>query len=51
MNSAIKLEPINNFDCSNLDGHLLKTMIAMVETGAVTVAAQRLELTQSAVSH
>ncbi len=38
-------------DYSDLDGHLLKLLVAVVETGSITSAAQRLGVTQSAVSH
>jgi DNA-binding transcriptional LysR family regulator len=42
---------MNKFDHSDLDGHLLHLLIAVVEAGSVTGAAQRLGVTQSAVSH
>jgi DNA-binding transcriptional LysR family regulator len=38
-------------DYTDLDGHLLKLLVAVVETGSITGAAQRLGVTQSAVSH
>ena len=42
---------MSKFDYSDLDSHLLKLLVAVVEVGSVTGAAQRLEVTQSAVSH
>jgi len=42
---------MSKFDHLNLDGHLLKLLVAVVEAGSVTGAAQRLGVTQSAVSH
>ena len=42
---------MRNFDHLNIDGHLLNTLVAVVDTGSVTGAAQRLGVTQSAVSH
>lgn len=42
---------MKNFDWSDLDVHLLRLLVTVVETGSVTGAAQRLGVTQSAVSH
>jgi len=42
---------MNNFDHFDLDGRLLRTLIVVHEEGSVTRAAQRLGVTQSAVSH
>jgi DNA-binding transcriptional LysR family regulator len=42
---------MRKIDYSSLDGHLLRMLVAVVETGAITAAAQRLGVTQSAVSH
>jgi len=42
---------MSKFDHSDLDGHLLQLLIAILETGSITGAAQRLGVTQSAVSH
>jgi len=42
---------MSKFDHSDLDGHLLQLLVAVVETGSVTGAAQHLGVTQSAVSH
>src|SRR3989338_2426096 len=45
------IECMSNFDGSALDGHLLKLLLAVLETGSITAAAERLGGTQSAVSH
>lgn len=45
------MEPMSKFDHLDLDGHLFQVMLAVVESGSVTGAAQRLGVTQSAVSH
>jgi DNA-binding transcriptional LysR family regulator len=42
---------MKNFDHLDLDGHLLKLLGTVIEAGSVTRAAQKLGLTQSAVSH
>lgn len=42
---------MSKFDWSNLDAKLLQLLVAVVETGSITQAAQRLGVTQSAVSH
>lgn len=42
---------MNDFDYLDLDGRLLRLLIAVHEEGSVTRAAQRLGITQSAVSH
>lgn len=42
---------MSKFDYSDLDGHLLHLLVAVVEVGSITGAAQRLGVTQSAVSH
>lgn len=42
---------MNPLDHSHLDGKLLQLLVAVVEEGSITRAAQRLGVTQSAVSH
>jgi len=42
---------LNKLDYADLDGHLLQLLVAVVEVGSITGAAQRLGVTQSAVSH
>ena len=45
------MQHMSKFDYSDLDGRLLKLLVAVVEAGSITGAAQRLGVTQSAVSH
>jgi len=42
---------MSKLDHSDLDGHLLEVLVAVIEESSVTRAAQWLEVTQSAVSH
>ena len=51
MKGAKIIECMSKFDGSGLDGHLLKLLLAVLETGSITAAAERLGVTQSAVSH
>lgn len=51
INQAQRIEPMNKIDAYNLDGHLLRVLVTVVETGSLTAAAQRLGVTQGAVSH
>lgn len=45
------MDRMSDFDWSDLDARLLRLLVAVVETGSITGAAQRLGVTQSAVSH
>lgn len=51
MNGSILMPPMSGIDHSDIDGRLLKVLLAVVEERSVTRAAARLEVTQSAVSH
>ncbi|HJV68491.1 LysR family transcriptional regulator, partial [Ideonella sp.] len=42
---------MNEIDGLGLDGHLLQLLVAVYDEGSITRAAQRLGVTQSAVSH
>ena len=42
---------MKEFDWLDLDARLLRLLVTVVDTGSVTAAAQRLGVTQSAVSH
>jgi DNA-binding transcriptional LysR family regulator len=42
---------MNNVDWLDLDAKLLRLLVTVVDTGSITAAAQRLGVTQSAVSH
>lgn len=42
---------MSNFDWLDLDARLLRLLVTVVDTGSITAAAQRLGVTQSAVSH
>jgi DNA-binding transcriptional LysR family regulator len=45
------IKHMRNFDWSDLDARLLQLLVAVVEAGSITGAAQSLGVTQSAVSH
>jgi len=45
------MKPMNNFDYMALDGRSLRLFLTVLDTGSVTGAAERLNITQSAVSH
>jgi DNA-binding transcriptional LysR family regulator len=51
INRSIKMQYMSKLDHSDLDGRLLKLLVAVVEAGSITGAAQRLGVSQSAVSH
>lgn len=42
---------MSHFDWLDLDARLLRLLVTVVDTGSITAAAQRLGVTQSAVSH
>lgn len=42
---------MNDFDWSDLDARLLQLLVAVIDAGSITRAAQALGVTQSAVSH
>lgn len=45
------MKPMNESDGSGLDARLLQLLLTVLDSGSVTAAAQRLGVTQSAVSH
>jgi DNA-binding transcriptional LysR family regulator len=51
INRSIIMKPMSKFDWSDLDARLLKLLVAVVDSGSITGAAQQLGVTQSAVSH
>jgi DNA-binding transcriptional LysR family regulator len=51
INRSILINLMSDSDWLNLDAKLLRLLVTVVDTGSVTAAAQRLDVTQSAVSH
>jgi DNA-binding transcriptional LysR family regulator len=45
------IPPMSTIDAFGIDGHLLRLLVAVHEEGSITRAAERLGVTQSAVSH